>query len=93
MVDEFQDTNAVQLRLVEMLRGPDTRTLMVGDENQSIYRFRNADLEVFRAERGGGPTRRPTATCCRCSATSARGRRCSPRSTRSAARCSTGSPS
>ena len=51
MVDEFQDTNAVQLRLVGALQGPDTRTLMVGDENQSIYRFRNADLEVFRTER------------------------------------------
>ena len=51
MVDEFQDTNRVQLELVGMLRGPQTRALMVGDEHQSIYRFRNADLEVFRAER------------------------------------------
>jgi ATP-dependent helicase/nuclease subunit A len=51
MVDEFQDTNSVQLELIELLRGPDTRVLMVGDENQSIYRFRNADLEVFRGER------------------------------------------
>ncbi|HEX2128540.1 MAG TPA: UvrD-helicase domain-containing protein, partial [Solirubrobacterales bacterium] len=51
MVDEFQDTNSVQLRLIEMLRGPGARTLMVGDEHQSIYRFRNADLEVFRGER------------------------------------------
>jgi ATP-dependent exoDNAse (exonuclease V) beta subunit len=51
MVDEFQDTNSVQLRLVEMLSGPGVRTFMVGDEHQSIYRFRNADLEVFRGER------------------------------------------
>ena len=51
MVDEFQDTNRVQLQLVEMLRGPTTKVFMVGDENQSIYRFRNADLEVFRRER------------------------------------------
>ncbi len=51
MVDEFQDTNRVQLGLVETLRGPETRVFMVGDENQSIYRFRNADLEVFRRER------------------------------------------
>ena len=51
MVDEFQDTNRVQLGLVEMLRGSETRVFMVGDENQSIYRFRNADLEVFRRER------------------------------------------
>ena len=51
MVDEFQDTNRVQLDLVEELRGPETRIFRVGDEHQSIYRFRNADLEVFRAER------------------------------------------
>ena len=52
LVDEFQDTNAVQLELVEALRGPETRVFRVGDELQSIYRFRNADLAVFRAERG-----------------------------------------
>jgi ATP-dependent helicase/nuclease subunit A len=51
MVDEFQDTNRVQLELVERLRGPETRLFTVGDEHQSIYRFRNADLEVFRTER------------------------------------------
>ncbi len=51
MVDEFQDTNSVQLGLIELLRGPQTRLLLVGDENQSIYRFRNAELEVFRGER------------------------------------------
>jgi ATP-dependent exoDNAse (exonuclease V) beta subunit len=51
MVDEFQDTNRVQLELIDRLRGPDTRLFTVGDEHQSIYRFRNADLEVFREER------------------------------------------
>ena len=51
MVDEFQDTNRVQLELVEALRGPETRLFVVGDEQQSIYRFRNADLSVFRGER------------------------------------------
>ena len=51
LVDEFQDTNRTQLALVEALRGPDTKVFVVGDENQSIYRFRNAELEVFRAER------------------------------------------
>ena len=51
MVDEFQDTNSVQLELIERLCGPETRLLLVGDENQSIYRFRNAELEVFRGER------------------------------------------
>jgi ATP-dependent exoDNAse (exonuclease V) beta subunit len=51
MVDEFQDTNRVQLDLVAELRGPETRVFVVGDENQSIYRFRNADLEVFREQK------------------------------------------
>jgi ATP-dependent helicase/nuclease subunit A len=51
MVDEFQDTNRVQLDLLEQLRGDETRVFMVGDEHQSIYRFRNADLDVFREER------------------------------------------
>ena len=51
MVDEFQDTNRVQLGIVEALRGAQTKVFMVGDENQSIYRFRNADLDVFREQR------------------------------------------
>ncbi len=50
MVDEFQDTNALQLRLIEQLRGPDTRLFLVGDEFQSIYGFRHADVEVYRRE-------------------------------------------
>jgi ATP-dependent helicase/nuclease subunit A len=51
MVDEFQDTNRVQLALIDALRGPQTRLFTVGDEFQSIYRFRHADLEVFRERR------------------------------------------
>ena len=50
MVDEFQDTNGLQLGLIEQLRGPDTRLFMVGDEFQSIYGFRNADVEVYRRQ-------------------------------------------
>jgi ATP-dependent helicase/nuclease subunit A len=51
LVDEFQDTNRLQLRLVEALRGPRTELIVVGDELQSIYGFRHADLDVFRAQR------------------------------------------
>jgi ATP-dependent exoDNAse (exonuclease V) beta subunit len=51
MVDEFQDTNRIQLDLIRELQGPETRLFVVGDEFQSIYGFRNADLEVFRSER------------------------------------------
>jgi ATP-dependent helicase/nuclease subunit A len=50
MVDEFQDTNGLQLRLIERLRGPGTRLFLVGDEFQSIYGFRHADVEVYRRE-------------------------------------------
>jgi ATP-dependent exoDNAse (exonuclease V) beta subunit len=50
MVDEFQDTNGLQLGLIEQLRGPDTRVFMVGDEFQSIYGFRHADVEVYRRQ-------------------------------------------
>jgi ATP-dependent helicase/nuclease subunit A len=51
LVDEFQDTNRLQLRLIEALRGPRTELVMVGDELQSIYGFRHADLDVFRSRR------------------------------------------
>jgi ATP-dependent exoDNAse (exonuclease V) beta subunit len=51
LVDEFQDTNRLQLRLVEALHGPGSQLVVVGDELQSIYGFRHADLDVFRAQR------------------------------------------
>ena len=51
LIDEFQDTNRLQLRLVESLRGPRTSLVVVGDLLQSIYGFRHADLGVFREER------------------------------------------
>jgi ATP-dependent exoDNAse (exonuclease V) beta subunit len=51
LVDEFQDTNRLQLRLIEALQGPKSQLVVVGDELQSIYSFRHADLEVFRRRR------------------------------------------
>jgi ATP-dependent helicase/nuclease subunit A len=51
LVVEFQDTNEVQRDLIRLLQGPDTRLFCVGDELQSIYGFRHADLAVFRRER------------------------------------------
>ena len=49
MIDEFQDTDALQLRLVEHVAGENLCT--VGDEMQSIYGFRGADVEVYRRHR------------------------------------------
>ena len=54
MVDEFQDTNRLQCELVDLLTGPDTERFFVGDEFQSIYGFRHADVQVFRERRAGG---------------------------------------
>jgi ATP-dependent helicase/nuclease subunit A len=51
MVDEFQDTNALQCELVDLLLRPETERFFVGDEFQSIYGFRHADVEVFRERR------------------------------------------
>jgi ATP-dependent helicase/nuclease subunit A len=49
MVDEFQDTDELQLRVVRSVTGENLCT--VGDERQSIYRFRGADLDVYRRHR------------------------------------------
>jgi ATP-dependent helicase/nuclease subunit A len=51
LVDEFQDTDGLQVRIIERLRGPDVPLFLVGDEQQSIYGFRGADVEVFRRAR------------------------------------------
>ena len=49
MVDEFQDTNRLQCELIDELACEEL--FFVGDEFQSIYRFRHADVEVFRERR------------------------------------------
>lgn len=45
LVDEYQDTNISQECFLSLLCGKDTSLVVVGDEDQSIYRFRGADVE------------------------------------------------
>ena len=44
MVDEYQDTNTVQFRLVSLLAAKYRNICVVGDDDQSIYRFRGANI-------------------------------------------------
>ncbi|MGI9556468.1 MAG: ATP-dependent helicase [Solirubrobacterales bacterium] len=44
LVDEYQDTNRVQYRLLQLLTGEHRRLFVVGDDSQSIYGFRNAEI-------------------------------------------------
>lgn len=47
-VDEYQDVNPLQGRFFQALEGAGVRVVAVGDPKQSIYLFRNAQVEVFR---------------------------------------------
>ena len=44
LIDEYQDTNALQYELAKLLTGPARNICVVGDDDQSIYRFRGADI-------------------------------------------------
>ncbi len=44
LVDEYQDTNRAQFELLKALAGPETWICVVGDDDQSIYKFRGAEV-------------------------------------------------
>lgn len=47
LIDEFQDINKVQYEIVKMLAGQEKNLFVVGDDDQSIYRFRGARPEIM----------------------------------------------
>jgi ATP-dependent DNA helicase Rep len=48
LVDEYQDTNACQYKLLKLLTGPRAMFTAVGDDDQAIYGWRGADIENLR---------------------------------------------
>lgn len=44
LIDEFQDTNDIQYKLVKLILGKNQNIFIVGDEDQSIYKFRGANI-------------------------------------------------
>lgn len=47
LIDEFQDINRIQYDIIKMLAGERKNLFIVGDDDQSIYRFRGAKPEIM----------------------------------------------
>ena len=48
LIDECQDMNVLQYEIIKLLTGADKNVFMVGDDDQSIYRFRGARVELMQ---------------------------------------------
>jgi DNA helicase II / ATP-dependent DNA helicase PcrA len=59
MIDEYQDTNTIQEQILLLLAGESGNLCVVGDDDQSIYRFRGARVQNLSEF----PTRFPQGTC------------------------------
>lgn len=60
LIDEFQDINRVQYEIVKMLAKPEDNLFIVGDDDQSIYRFRGAKPEIMLGFRKDYPQAKQT---------------------------------
>lgn len=60
LIDEFQDINRVQYEIVKMLAAPENNLFIVGDDDQSIYRFRGAKPEIMLGFEKDYPTAKRT---------------------------------
>lgn len=47
LIDEFQDINYIQYKIIQMLASPENHLFIVGDDDQSIYRFRGAKPDIM----------------------------------------------
>ena len=56
LIDEFQDTNTIQYSWLKLLAGPDGLPFAVGDDDQSIYRWRGARVENLQQYRRDYPS-------------------------------------
>ena len=48
LIDEFQDINPLQYKIIQMLASPQNNLFIVGDDDQAIYGFRGSDPEIMR---------------------------------------------